>query len=156
MRTVLIISALAVFAVARPDTAPSPDLSGYWVADPVRSDFGRMPPPLRLSDQIAHRGREFVIVSAMQQRSGGRLTTKIRVVADGEETMSVINGGRFLTRCWWERNRLVIRLTDSRGVRMTEVRSISKDGAEMTVESYLGDADGRPLQRRVMRHLPQV
>lgn len=156
MRALIFVSALAVLAVARPDGAPPSDLAGHWVADPVRSDFGRMPPPLRLSDHIEYHGRELLIVSAMEPRGGRRLTSTMRLVANGEDTVAMINGSRFLTRCWWDRNRLIIRLTDSRGVRMTEVRSLSKDRAEMTVESYLGDVAGRPLQRRVMRHLPQV
>jgi hypothetical protein len=77
--------------------------------------------------------------------------TVIKMTTDDNETVDRIDGENEHISAHWNSDRLIINEIHekSRFPRNIEFRSLSKDGKTMTVELYVGQVEGSPVQTEV-------
>lgn len=118
------------------------DLSGTWTLDASRSDA-----PMGRGGRGGPAG-PIEITQTATTITIGPATYKL----DGSESVNEGRGGQMKSKAHWDGAKLVIETTrDMRGMTMTskEVRSLSADGKEMTVEIAISTPQGDRNQKQV-------
>jgi hypothetical protein len=106
-RSVLLALALAASATAA--TAQSvPNLTGTWVMDAAKSDFGPMPAPKSRSDVIDHREPSLMIKRTIVQDGGASATIELNYGIDGKTYPNTTPQGTITSTLAWEGPVLVI------------------------------------------------
>lgn len=106
-RSVLLALALAASATAA--TAQSvPNLTGTWVMDAAKSDFGPMPAPKSRSDAIDHREPSLMIKRTIVQDGGPSATIELNYGIDGKTYPNTTPQGTITSTLAWEGPVLVI------------------------------------------------
>ena len=128
---------------------PAPNLSGTWVLNISKSNFGQIPPPASQTDTIDD--SEPSVKIAEDQKGGmmGDLNLTTTISTDGKETTSAGMGGSPVTStAHWENGTLVVNSKASfqgADVKIKDSYSLSADGKTLTevthVESGMGNFD---------------
>jgi hypothetical protein len=86
MRTQLLATLLLLSSPVL--AADHPNMTGKWLLDPVKSNFGAMPAPSDLVFDIRASGDEFT----MKQTGGGQPDTELRFNTSGKEVTNELPG----------------------------------------------------------------
>jgi len=147
MRRVLLMATLAAVIIpfaARAQTKA--DFSGTWTLDAAKSD----PPPQGRGGGGGGRGPAgpLEIKQTAAEITIGPATYKL----DGSESINEGRGGQAKSKAHWDGAKLVIETArDFQGMAITskEVRSLSADGKEMTVETAISTPQGDQNRKQV-------
>jgi len=124
--------------------ADTPDMTGTWLVDPVKSNFGPMPAPEDLRLDIRVEGGEFYV----KQSGGGQPDFELHFNTSGKEVANQLPGARMTSTHRWEGAVLVgeIKIDADDGATLTfkDRISFSPDGKVMTMKrdmsGPMGDA----------------
>jgi hypothetical protein len=119
------------------------DLSGTWTLDAARSDAGRGG-----RGGGGRGGGPVEIKQSADTITIGAASYKL----DGSESVNEGRGGQAKSKAHWDGAKLVIETTrDIQGMSITskEVRSLSADGKEMTVETNFSTPQGDQTTKQV-------
>jgi hypothetical protein len=125
-----------------------PDLSGHWVIDTARSDYGRMPKPKAYVEVIEHK-EPVLTIATTSEDNRGESKSFLKLTTDDRDCVNEVNGNEFHSKSHWEGAKVVTTVTGDRGLSLVEVRSLSVDGKTQTVETYMGQRGGTPAMVRV-------
>ncbi|HXY40516.1 MAG TPA: hypothetical protein VEQ10_12650 [Vicinamibacteria bacterium] len=139
-----------VFLLASPALAAHPDMTGTWVVDAAKSDFGPMPEASDLAFKIAATGEDFTVI----QSGAGQPETTLRFNTSGKEVTNEVPGAKMTSAHHWEGNVLVgdIKLIAQDGSTITfkDRVSFSADGKVMTLSRDISGPAGASQQKLVM------
>jgi len=105
--------------------------------------------PKTCEETIDHKEPVLTITTVIEDQRGSS-NSFLKLTTDGQDAINEINGNEFHSKSHWEGAKLVTVVTGDRGLSMTEIRSVSADGKNQTVESFMGESRGTPMSRRVM------
>jgi len=139
VRGVLLVVLATLVLSAQPTFSQDakPNFSGHWKLDKSKSDFGSGPQPDEVSEVIDHH-EPTLVVNTTTTQSGREEKRSVRYTTDDAENVNVVAGHTMKTKTHWEGNSLVTVVRDERGLQLTEVRTLSKDGKTQTVETDFG------------------
>lgn len=132
-------------------SAPSsakPNLSGTWVLDNSKSDFGPIPPPSSRTDTIEQNGSS-IKIAVSQNTEMGDMNFTMNLVDDGKTVATwQIFGNDAKSTAHWDGSTLVVH-TDStiqdNAMQFESRYQLAPDGHSMTVQGHMsggmGDAD---------------
>lgn len=151
---VLLLTLGVALAHATGIAQQKPDLSGNWVLNAEKSDFGPIPPPPCAGLTIAHREPEFVIeeTDAKGAMCGLRLTYTI-----GGPTITYTTpaGVRNRAKATWEDAAVVTQRVGDDGISVRVESTLSADGKtlvrELHGEAAQGSADWTWVYDRVAK-----
>jgi len=127
---------LALLAVAVPTktTAQSvPNLSGTWVLQVEKSDFGALPALTSRTDVFAHQEPQLTITRKIQS-AGSETTSTLVYAVDGKPYKNMAGGSELTSTLKWEGQTLVM------------VTTVSNPQGEATItDRYTLAADGTTL-----------
>jgi hypothetical protein len=133
-------------AFAAAQAQDKPNLTGTWMMNPARSDFGHGPAPTFRLDRITH--NEPTLKDTITQRNErGEVTYDMTYSTDGKECTNYPNGNEFKARAHWEGTELVIESqgTLKRAVTLKDRYALSSDGKTLIIwrhaSALLGSTD---------------
>lgn len=150
VHAVSVISFLLFAAYVLPvlSAAGNTDFSGTWKLDVARSDFGRIPAPSSLTDNIAQDDRALTI-----QRERDGQPVKLRIPLDGSTIENSLRGVPMKTTARWENATLIV---TSNGhhfggeVGYEERWTLSQDHKSLTIQRHLIGPQGATDQTVVL------
>ena len=146
MRRVLLLAMLGAVILPFAARAQSKaDLSGTWTLDAARSDA-----PMGRGGRGGRGGAAGPI--ELKQTATTITIGPATYKLDGSESVNEGRGGAATSKAHWDGMKLVIETTrDMQGMTITskEVRSLSADGKEMTVETAISTPQGDRNQKQV-------
>lgn len=133
--------------------SPAPNLTGSWVLNLTKSDFGQIPPPTSQTDTIEHNEPSLKITVDQKGGAMGDATYTATLSTDGKETTSTGMGGAEVksTAHWDGDSLVVVSKTSFQGSDFTikDTYSLSTDGKVLTqithVESGMGNFDAKDI-----------
>jgi hypothetical protein len=132
-------------ASASASNSAKPNLSGTWVLDNSKSDFGPMPPPSNRTDVIEQNGSS-IKFSVQQTNEMGDMSFKLDLVDDGKTVYTwQIMGNDAKSTAHWEGSTLVTQTnTNIQGSDMQIVSryQLAADGKTLTVNGHVSGAMG--------------
>lgn len=146
--------ALTLLSVALVPGAGKPDLSGKWVLNLAKSDYGPMQAqaPQKLERTIALEGKNLKFTT---QQSGARgdITTEMAYTTDGKPCTNKTSRGDVTGTAKWDGNVLVIaskREINGNEITQTERWSVSDDGRTLTILNKINTPAGDSEIRLVL------
>jgi len=137
---------------ASTSSSARPNLSGTWVLDKSKSEFGPMPPPDTRTDTIDDKGATVKIV-VNQSGAMGATSVTLDLVTDGKQTAtSTMMGSPASSTAHWEGNTLVVNTQiDRQGTPVSLVSRyvLSADGNTLTVTRDISTQMGDLQQKWV-------
>ena len=134
-------------------SAAKPNLSGTWVLDTSKSDFGQMPAPDSRTDTIDHQEPSLKITVNQTGGPMGATTFTLNLVTDGKQVAtSTIFGNEAKSTAHWDGNSLVVNTQVSvQGSAATLVSkySLSADGNTLSVMRNMSGPMGEAHQKLV-------
>ncbi len=133
--------------------SPTPNLSGTWILNITKSDFGQIPPPTSQTDTIEHNEPSLKITVDQKGGAMGDATYTTALSTDGKETTSTgMGGAEVKSTAHWDRDALVVvSKTSFQGSDLTikDTYSLSTDSKVLTqvthVESSMGNFDAKDI-----------
>ena len=125
----------AVLTLLSVPLVAAPNLSGNWVLNLAKSQYGQFPAPEIMMRQIQHRDPA-LSMSTYQKGAQGEVTTELRYSTDGKPVVNGENKGS----AHWENNKLVIETSrDYQGTQLTqhEEWTLSADGKTLTIVTHV-------------------
>src|SRR5689334_25295324 len=108
--------ALAVAALLAVPLAAAPNLSGNWMLNLAKSQYGQFPAPEVMMRQIQH-DDPVLSMTTYQKGAQGEVTTQVKYSTDGKPAVNGENKGS----AHWENDKLVIENSrDYQGVKLTQ------------------------------------
>ncbi|HSP67898.1 MAG TPA: hypothetical protein VLN48_09235 [Bryobacteraceae bacterium] len=147
-RTVMFAALLAA------PLSAAPNLSGSWMLNLARSQYGQFPAPEVMMRQIRHTDPE-LSMSTYQKGAQGEVTTEIRYTTDGKPAVNGENKGS----AHWDNDMLVIETSrDYQGARLTqrEVWTLSGDGKTLTIATHVKLPNGEFDVKQVFEKAPST
>jgi hypothetical protein len=130
--------------------AEHPDITGTWVIDAAKSDFGTMPVPADLVVTVKASGDEFSVL----QTGGGQPDLELHFNTAGKEVANDLPGGKMTSTHRWEGAVLVgdVTITGGDGTKVTfkDRSSYSADGKSMTTERQISSPMGEGQMKMVL------
>jgi hypothetical protein len=130
--------------------AEHPDMTGTWVLDAVKSEFGPMPGPSDLVFTIKAEGPDFSVL----QTGGGQPDLELHFNTAGKEATNQVPGAKMTSTHHWEGAVLVgqILVTGDDGSNMTfkDRISYSPDGKVMTLDRAMSGPMGDGKMKMVL------
>jgi hypothetical protein len=129
LRRLVLIALLAV------PLAAAPNLSGNWVLNLAKSQYGQFPAPEVMTRQIRHNDPALSL-STYQKGAQGEVTTDLAYSTDGKPVANGANQGS----ARWEGNKLIIESSrDYQGTKLTqhEEWTLSADGKTLTIATHV-------------------
>ena len=149
-------SAMAASSAAGSATASDkPNLSGTWVLDAAKSDFGQMPPPDSRTDTIEHK-EPSIKITVDQTGQMGEMNFTMDLVTDGTTVSKwTAFGNEAHSTAHWEGNTLVVK-TDAKfqddPVSFQVKYTLSPDGKTLNVQDHfsgpMGEGDAKLVFNR--------
>ena len=145
----------AVSVTVAGDPPATPNLSGTWVLDAAKSDFGPVPPPDSRTDTIED--KEPSIKIAVNQTGGpmGSSSFTLDLVADGKNvTTSTVMGNEAKSTAHWDGNSLVVNTqvgAQGNTATLASTYTLSADGATLTVVRTFSGPMGDAQQKLVFK-----
>jgi len=130
--------------------AEHPELTGTWVLDAAKSDFGPMPVPADLVVTITGKSPDY----QMHQTGGGRADMDLRFSTSGQPVVNDLPRAKMTSTHRWEGDVLVgeVLLETADGAKITfkDRVSCSADGKVMTTERTMSGPMGEGKMKMVM------
>jgi len=147
----LILTAATLALVSLPLVAAEhPDITGTWMLDAAKSDFGPMPVPGDLVVTVEADGDAF----SVRQTGGGQPDLVLRFNTSGREVTNELPSGKMTSTHRWEGADLVadIVITTGDGTKVTfkDRSRWSPDGKSMTTERQISGPMGDGQVRMVL------
>jgi len=130
--------------------ASRPNLTGRWVLDKSRSDFGSLPPDDSAMELIQHQEPNLTITQIWKDAEGEH-TLVWQLTTDGTENPARMNETEIVSRTAWEDNKLVTEWRMKRGAQLSQgkfFRSLSEDRKTLLV-----DVRRRSASNEIEQHL---
>jgi len=151
IRNIALLLTLALPAAA---AAQAPDLSGTWVLQTDKSDFGMMPAPTSRTDVITHKDPSLTIKRSIVSTQTGSVTSELVYAIDGKEWKNKTADGQELTSTLkWDGPVLVVTSmlnTPNGEATITDRFSVSADGKTMTQDRLISIAGQEITQKMVL------
>ena len=144
--------ALAIAALLAVPLAAAPNLSGNWVLNLAKSQYGQFPAPEIMTRQIEHHDPE-LSMSTYQKGAQGEVSTALNYTTDGKPAVNGQNTGS----AHWEGDRLVIETSrDYQGSKLTqrEEWTLSADGKTLTIATHVKLPNGEFDVKQVFEKAP--
>lgn len=130
----------------------APNLSGNWMLNLTKSQYGQFPAPEVMMRQIDH--KDPVLSMATYQKGGqGEVTTSLKYTTDGKAVVNGENKGS----AHWESDKLVIESSrDYQGTKLTqhEEWTLSADGKTLTIATHVKLPNGEFDVKQVFEKAP--
>ena len=129
---------LAVIALGAPHALPAqavPNLSGTWVLQTDKSDFGMIPVPQSQTVTVDHQEPKLTIKRVSTMASGDPITTDLVYGIDGKPYLNTTPQGDVTSTLKWEGTVLVVMSTatlQGNPVSITDRYTLSGDGQTLT------------------------
>ena len=92
-----------LFALASLSLAAAPNLTGSWMLNVAKSEYGQFPAPQVMTRQIQHKDPA-LSMSTYQKGAQGEVTTEVKYTTDGKPVVNGENHGF----AHWDGDKLVI------------------------------------------------
>jgi hypothetical protein len=115
--------------------AAAPNLSGNWILNLAKSQYGQFPAPEVMIRKIQHKDPG-LSMSTYQKGAQGEVTTELKYTTDGEPVVNGENQGS----AHWEGDKLVIETSrDYQQTKLTqrEEWTLSVDGKTLTIATHV-------------------
>jgi hypothetical protein len=148
MNRALILSVLAALPLA----AATPNLTGSWMLNLAKSEYGQFPAPQVMMRQIQHKDPA-LSMSTYQKGAQGEVTTELKYTTDGKP---VVNGENHGT-AHWDAGKLVIEsMREYQGAQLKqrEVWTLSADGKTLTIATHVNLPNGEFDVKQVFEKAP--
>ena len=132
--------------------AAAPNLSGNWVLNLAKSQYGQFPAPEVMTRQIQHQDPALSI-STFQKGAQGQVTTELKYTTDGKPAVNGENKGS----AQWKNDTLVVETSrDFQGTKLTsrEEWTLSADGKTLTITTHLKLPNGEFDVKQVFEKSP--
>ena len=152
-------AAVAMLALAAPRVSAAqsvPSLSGTWILQVDKSDFGPMPPPASRTDVIDHQEPKLTIKRTVVSVAGTN-STELVLAVDGKPYKNAGVMGETVSTLHWDGQTLVIVNTveSPQGqFTATDRVTLSSDGKTMNVARVLSIAGQEVTQTLVLAKQP--
>ena len=113
----------------------APNLSGNWMLNLAKSQYGQFPAPEVMMRQIDYKD-PVLSMTTYQKGSQGEVSTSLRYTTDGKPVVNGENKGS----AHWESDKLVIESSrDFQGTKLTqhEEWTLSADGKTLTIATHV-------------------
>jgi len=143
--------AVLTFLLAVP-LAAAPNLSGNWILNLAKSQYGQFPAPEIMMRQIQHTDPA-LSMSTYQKGAQGEVTTELKYTTDGKPAVNGENKGS----AHWDNDKLVIETSrDYQGTKLTqhEEWTLSTDGKTLTISTHVKLPNGEFDVRQVFEKAP--
>ena len=130
----------------------APDLSGNWMLNLAKSQYGQFPAPEVMLRQIQHKDPALSL-STYQKGAQGEVTTELHYTTDGKPAVNGENKGS----ARWENDKLVIESSrDYQGAKLTqrEEWTLSTDGRTLTIATHVKLPNGEFDVKQVFEKTP--
>jgi hypothetical protein len=147
---VLLAIALAVPAVSAAQQVPN--LSGTWVLQADKSDFGMAPPPQSRTDVIEHQAPKLTIRRTMVTPAAGESTVNLVYAVDGKPHKNMVGPSELTSILTWEGGTLVsVSTVDTQQgpLTITDRFTLSEDGKTLTQHRTLS-AQGQEAKQTMV------
>ena len=144
--------ALVFAALLAVPLAAAPNLSGNWVLNLAKSQFGRFPAPEIMTRQVQHNDPSLSI-STYQKGPQGEVTSEFKYTTDGKPAVNGENKGA----AHWEGDKLVIESSrDYQGGKLTQRDEwlVSSDGKTLTISTRVTLPNGEFDVKQVFEKAP--
>lgn len=133
---------LGLLAAGRTPTDSKPDITGTWELNVPKSNFGKMPAPVRMSLKAARQGAALHAVQTTYDASGGPDAVEGDWYLDGRER-PLGSDGKMVSMSKWEGNTLVSERKSKDGSYDEMIRlTLSSDGKTATERIQLKSPNG--------------
>ncbi|MGH9648388.1 MAG: hypothetical protein ACRD4E_16405 [Bryobacteraceae bacterium] len=132
--------------------AAAPNLSGNWVLNLAKSQYGQFPAPEVMIRKIQHQGPA-LSMSTYQKGAQGEVTTELKYSTDGKPVVNGANEGS----AHWEGNKLVIETSrDYQDTKLTqrEEWTLSADGKTLSIATHVKLPNGEFDVKQVFEKVP--
>ena len=132
--------------------AAAPNLSGNWVLNLAKSQYGQFPAPQVMMRQIQHKDPA-LSMSTYQKGAQGEVTTELQYTTDGKAAVNGENKGS----AQWVGDKLVIETSrDYQGAKLTqrEEWTLSADGKTLTIATHVKLPNGEFDVKQVFERAP--
>ena len=132
--------------------AAAPNLSGNWVLNVAKSQYGQFPAPEIMTRQIQYNDPE-LSMSTFQKGAQGEVTTDLKYSTDGKPVVNGANQGS----AHWEGDKLVIESSrEYQGTKLTqhEEWTLSADGKTLTIATHVKLPNGEFDVKQVFEKAP--
>jgi hypothetical protein len=152
MKSLRLVSLAALLALLSSPViaADPPDMTGVWLVDIAKSDFGPMPAPSDLRLDIRTEAGEFYV----KQSGGGQPEVELHFNTSGKEVTNELPGARMTSTHRWEDAVLVGELKivtdDTTTLTFKDRTTYSPDGKVMTSDRTLSGPMGEVKMKLVL------
>jgi hypothetical protein len=132
--------------------AAAPNLSGTWMLNPAKSQYGQFPAPEVMVRQIQHKDPA-LSMSTFQKGAQGEVTTQLKYTTDGKPAVNGDNQGT----ARWDGDKLIVDTSrDYQGAKLTsrEEWTLSADGKTLTIATHLKLPNGEFDVKQVFEKAP--
>ena len=140
--------ALALMAAPALPAQSPPNLSGTWILQTDKSNFGPLPAPSKRTDVIDHQEPRLTM-----KRTGtgpqGDFTAELVFVVDGKPHKNTVSGNELTTTLKWDGPVLVMvstTMSPNGEITLTDRLSLSEDGKTLT-QSRTVDVQGQTFEQ---------
>ena len=150
IRNIALLMTLALPAAA---VAQAPNLSGTWVLQIDKSDFGMMPAPTSRTDVITHAEPNLTIKRSIESQQTGKVSSDLVYAVDGKEWKNTTaDGNEIKSTLKWDGAVLVVTslITTPQGdATITDRFSLSGDGKTLTQDRVIS-IQGQELTQKMV------
>ena len=155
MRSMRAAAALLAIALAVPAVSAAqqvPNLSGTWMLQADKSDFGMMPVPQSRTDVIEHQEPKLTIKRTVVTTVAGESTLNLVYVVDGKPHKNMAGPSELTSTLSWEGRTLVtVSTVDTQQgpVTITDRLTLSEDGKILTQQRTMS-AQGQEAKQTMV------
>jgi hypothetical protein len=142
---------LAIVLLAAPAFAKA-DFSGEWKLNLSKSDFGPLPAPTSVTENITHQDPALKLAIKQTSERGDR-EYQLNYSTDGKETTNEMRGNPVKSVAKWDGDTLVIDTKgsfDGNDFSVQDRMSLSPDGKVLTVKRHFTSSMGEADQTMVL------
>ena len=143
---------LAIFALALPVFAATPNFSGSWMLNVGKSQYGQFPAPEVMLRTVQIQGTQLTM-KTYQKGAQGEVTTELKYTTDGKPSVNGANKG---TATWYGDKLVIESEREAQGARLTQRDewSLSADGKTLTVNTKVKLPNGEFDVKQVFEKSP--
>jgi hypothetical protein len=144
--------ALVLTALLAVSLAAAPNLSGSWMLNVAKSQYGQFPAPEVMMRQIQHKDPA-LSMTTYQKGAQGEVTTELKYTTDGKPAVNGENKGS----AHWENEKLVVETSrEYQGTKLIsrEEWTLSADGKSLTIATHVKLPNGEFDVKQVFEKAP--